>query len=132
MMGMLGPAGVVVVVGWRMMRTLGPGLLGGWGGAGGWEVVALPFFLAWLGAGAPLLRLARLDGIGGGGAWGAWGWKRGCVAYWPGSLSGASVGVCMVAFAWLLVRSGRLRTVSWGSVGHGSAARLLSKGWWRW
>ena len=40
------------------------------GGAGSWEVVALPAFLALLGAGAPLFRLARLGGIGGGGGWG--------------------------------------------------------------
>ena len=131
MMGMLGPGGVVVVVKGRMMRTLGPGLGGGsGGGAGGWEVVALPSFLAWLGAGAPLFRLARLGGIGGGGAGGAWGWKKGCVACWPGSLSGGCAGVCMVAFAWLRVRSASLRTVSGGSVGHGSAAGLLSKGMW--
>ena len=34
----------------------------------------------------------------------------------------------MVAFAWLPVRSATLRTVSKGSVGHGSAAGLSSKG----
>ena len=38
----------------------------------------------------------------------------------------------MVAFAWLRVRWASLRTVSRGSVGHGTAAGLLSKGWWRW
>ena len=58
--------------------------------------------------------------------------KKGCVACWPGSLSGGSAGVCMAAFAWLRVRSASLRTVSGGSVGHGSAAGLSSKGWWRW
>ena len=98
------------------------------GGSGGWEVSA---FLAWLGGGAPLLRLARLGMTGGGGAGGAWGWRNGCVACWPGSLSGGSTGVCIVALAWLRVKSASLRTVSGGSVGHGSAAGLLSKGWWR-
>ena len=102
----------------------------GWvrGGAGGWEVAAFP---AWLGADAPLFRLARFVGTGGGGAWGALGLKKACVACWPGSLNRGSAGVCMVAFAWLRVSSARLRTVSGGSVGHGSAAGLLSKGWWR-
>ena len=60
---------------------------------------------------------------------GAWGLKKGCVACWPGSLSGSSVGVCMFAFAWLRMRSASLRTVSGGSDGHGSAAGLSSKGW---
>ena len=50
----------------------------------------------------------------------------------PGSLSRGSAGVYMVAFAWLRVRLANLRTVSGGSVGHGSAAGLLSKGWRRW
>ena len=92
----------------------------GWG-AGGWEVAAFP---AWLGAGAPLFRLARLGGTGGSGAVGALGLKKGCVACWPGSLSGGSAGVCMFAFAWLHMRSVSLRTVSGGSDGHGSAAGL--------
>ena len=102
----------------------------GWvgGGAGGWEVAA---FVAWLGAGAALFRLARLGGSGGGGAGGAWGWKKGCEACWPGSLSGDSAGVCMVDLAWLRVRSASLPTVSGGSVGDGSATGQLSKGWWR-
>ena len=69
MMRMLGADWPVVVVGGRMMRV----------SPGGWEVVALPSFLAWLGAGAPLFRLARSGEIGGGGAGGAWGWKEGCV-----------------------------------------------------
>ena len=94
------------------------------GGAWGWEVAAFP---AWFGAGALLFPLARLGGTGGCGAWGAWGLKKGCVACWPGSLSRGSAGVCMVAFAWLRVRSASLRTVSGGSVGHGSAAGLSSK-----
>ena len=97
----------------------------GWG-AGGWEVAAFP---AWLGAGAPLFRLARLGGTGGSGAQGALGLKKGCVACWLGSLSGDSAGVCMFAFAWLRMRSASLRTVSGGSDGHGSAAGLSSKGW---
>ena len=103
----------------------------GWfgGGAGGREAAAFP---AWLGAGAPLFRLARLGGTGGSGAREGLGLKKRCVACWPGSLSGGSAGVCMVAFAWLCVRSASLRTVSGGSVGHGSAAGLSSKGWWRW
>ena len=99
------------------------------GVAGGREVAALP---AWLGAVAFIFCLAGLGGTGGGGAGGAWGLKKGCVACWPGSLSGGSAGVCMVAFAWLRVGLGSLRTVSGGSGGHGSAARLSSKGWWRW
>ena len=97
----------------------------GWG-AGGSEVAAFP---AWLGAGSPLFRLARLNGTGGSGAGGAWGLKKGCVACWPGSLSGGSAGVCMFAFAWLRMRSASLRTVSGGRDGHGSAAGLSSKGW---
>ena len=85
----------------------------GWvgGGAGGREVATFP---AWLGADAPLFPLARLGGTGGSGAGGAWGLKKGCVACWPGSLSGGSAGICMVAFAWLRVRSASLRTVSGG------------------
>ena len=82
----------------------------GWG-AGGWGIAA---FLAWLGAVAPRFRLARLAWTGGGEAGGAWGWKKGCVARWPGSLSGGSDGVCMVAFAWLRVRLASLRTVPEG------------------
>ena len=139
-------AGLVLAVGERMMRMLGPGGAGGpagrtrgWsggagGGAGGWEVVVLPSFLAcWgLGADAPLFRRARCGGTRGAGAGGAWGWKKGCVACWPGSRSGGSAGVCMVALARLRVRSATLHTVSRGSVGHGSAAGLSSKGWWGW
>ena len=128
-----------------MMRMLGPG--GGGlqqggrrvgredrGGVRGVGFVALPSFLAFwgLGAGEPLFCRARFGGTGGGGAGGAWGWKKGCVACWPGSRSGGSAGVCMVAFARLRVRSAGLRTVSRGSVGYGGAARLSSKGWWRW
>ena len=95
-------------------------------GAGGREVAAFP---AWLGAGAPLFCLARLGGTGGSGAGGAWGLKKGCVACWPGSLSGGSAGVCMFAFAWLRMRSASLRTVSGWSDGRGSATGLSSKGW---
>ena len=100
----------------------------GWVGwdAGGREVAAFP---AWFVAGVPLFRLARLGGTGGSGAGGAWGMKKGCVACWPGSLSGGSAGVCMFAFAWLRMMSASLRTVSGGSDDHGSAAGLLSKGW---
>ena len=97
----------------------------GWG-AGGREVAAFP---AWLGAGAPLFRLASLGGTGGSGAGGAWGLKKGCVACWPGSYSGGSAGACMFAFAWLRMRSASLRTVSGGSDGHGSAAGLSLKVW---
>ena len=112
MMRMPGPGGVVVMMGGRMTGMLGPGLPGGSGGC-------------CLGAGAPLFCLARLGGTGGGGAGGAWGWKKGCVACWPGSLSGGSAGVCMVAFTWLRLRSASLRTVSGGLFGHGSAAGLV-------
>ena len=96
----------------------------GWD-AGGREVAAFP---VWLGAGAPLCRLARLGGTGGSGAGGAWGLKKGCVACWPGSLSGGSAGVCIFAFAWLRMMSASLRTVSGGSDDHGSAAGLSSNG----
>ena len=83
-------AGAVLVAGGRMMRMPAPGWGGGndgreddkdaWSGfagrvrgaAGGREVAAFP---AWLGAGAPLFRLARLGGTGGSGAGGAWGLK---------------------------------------------------------
>ena len=100
----------------------------GWVGwdAGGWEVAAFP---AWLGAGAPLFRLACFGGTGGSGAGGAWGLKKGCVACWPGSLSGGSAGVCIFAFAWLRMMSASLRTVSGELDGNGSAAGLSSKGW---
>ena len=126
-----------------MMRMLGPGRGGGpagrtpgWSGGsgggvtGGREVVALPSFLACLGLGrgAPLFLRARLGGTLGGGAGGAWGWKKRCVACWPGSCSGGSASVCMVAFARLCVRSASLLTVSGGSVGHGSAPGCRPKG----
>ena len=105
-----------------------------WSGFAGWvgwsagarEVAAFP---AWLGAGAPLFRLAGLGGTGGSGAGGAWGLKKGCVACLPESLSGGSAGICMFTFVWLRMRSGSLRTVSGGWDGHGSAARLSSEGW---
>ena len=131
MMRMLRPAGVVVVVEGRMMRMPGPGLQGGswgvrgvrrwlpcrlfWRAGGWWRVRLFSISLAWVGL--------EVVGLGG-----RWGWKKGCVACWPGSLSGGSAGVCMFAFAWLRVRSASLSTVSGGSVGHRSAAGLLSKG----
>ena len=62
-------------------------------------------FSGLVGAGAPLCRLARLGGTGGSGAGGAWGLKKGCVACWPGSLSGGSAGVFIFAFAWLRMMS---------------------------
>ena len=130
MMRMLGPAGAVVVVGGRMTRMLGLGLPGGSGGMRGMGRSLL--FRLGLGAGAALCRLARLGGTGGSGAGGAWGLKKGCVACWPGSLSGGSAGVCIFAFAWLRMMSASLRKVSGGSHGHGSAAGLSSKGWCRW
>ena len=77
-------------------------------------------------------QTVRLGGTGGSGAGGAWGLKKGCAACWSGSLSGGSAGVCIFAFAWLRMMSASLRTVSGGSVGHGSAAGLSSKGWCRW
>ena len=98
------------------------------GGAGGWEVAAS---LAWLGVLAPLFRLSRLGGTGGGGAEGAWGWKKGCVACWPGSLSGGSAGVCMVAFAWLRVSPASLRTVSGRSPPGGRLAMAVRPGFCR-
>ena len=102
----------------------------GRGGRGG-----LPSILAcWgLGAGAPLFLRARFfPGLGVVGLGGCGGWEKGCVACWLGSRSGSSADVCMVAFARLRVRSASLCMVSGGSVGHGSAGRLSSKGWWRW
>ena len=50
MMTMLGPGGVVVVVGGRMMRSLGPGLPAGSGGMRGVGRL-LPCSLIWLGLG---------------------------------------------------------------------------------
>ena len=103
----------------------------GWvGGAAGVERL----LLSWLGWGrvrpfSVSLAWVGPEVVGPGGAWGR---KKGCVACWLGSLSGRSAGVCMVAFAWLPLRSASLRTVSGGSVGHCSAAGLLLKGWWRW
>ena len=127
MIRMPGPGGVVVMMGGRMMRMLGAGLPGESGGVrGAGRLLLCRLFWLGLGAGAPLFRLARLGGTGGGGAGGAWGWKKGCVACWLGSLSGGSAGACMAAFAWLPARSASLRMVSGGSVGHGSAAGLLS------
>ena len=126
-MRMPGPGGAVVMMGGRVTRMLGPGLPGGSGGVRvvgrsllfrlGWGRVR-PFFvsLAWVG-----LEVARLGG--------AWGLKKGCVACWPGSLSGVSAGVCMFAFTRLRMRSASLRTVSGGLDGHGSAAGLSSKRW---
>ena len=101
----------------------------GWvgGGAGDREVAAFP---AWLGAGAPLFRLARLGGTAGSGAGGAWGLKKGCVACWPGSLSGGSAGVCMVAVAWLRVRWASLRSAQWRTHHWASALRMCMAGCW--
>ena len=124
-----------------MIRMLGPG--GGrtpsWsGGSGGVRGVGrlLPCCLFWLVGGwgrvrlfSAALALAELEVVGLGGAWG---WKKGCVACLPGSRSGGSAGDCMVPFARLRLRSGSLRTVSGGFVGHGSAAGPSSKGCWRW
>ena len=104
------------------------------GGAGGWEVVApLSYVAIWgLGACAPLFCRARFGGTGAGGAGGAWDWKKGYLACWRVSRSGGSAAVCMVTSARLRVRLASLRTVSGGSVAHGSAAGLSPKGWWRW
>ena len=101
--------------------------------AGGSEAAALPSFLVcWgLGAGAPLFLRVRLGGTGGGGTGGGLAWKKRCIACWPGSRSGGSAGVCMVAFTRFQLRSASFCTVSEGSVGHGSAGGLSSKGWWR-
>ena len=67
---MLGPGGAVVMVGGRMTRMLGLGLPGD----GCREVAAFP---AWLGAGAPLCRLAHLGVTGGRGAGGGVGFEEG-------------------------------------------------------
>ena len=115
MVRMPGPGGVVVMMGGGMTRMLGPGLPGGSGGVRG--------------VGRLLLFRVGPEVVGPGGAWDL---RKGWVACWPGSLSGGSAGVCMVAFAWLRVRSRSLRTVSGGSFGHGSASGLSSKGLWRW
>ena len=102
--------------------------------AGGWEGAVLPSFLAFggLGAGALVLLLARFGRTGGGGTGGAWGWKSVCVACWLRSRSGGSAGACMVVSVRLQVMSASFYMVSKGSLGHGSAAGLSSKGWWRW
>ena len=83
---------------------------------GGWRRLCL-FFAA--------LALAGLEVVGLGGVGSEEG-VRGA------SRSGGSAGVCIVAFAWLRLRSTSLCTVSGWSVGHGSAAGLTSKGWLRW
>ena len=135
MMRMLGQGGVVVVVGGRMMRMLGPGLPGGsGGGCGGLGGCCPAVFSGLLGVGGGCASfLSRSLGWD----WRWWGpegvgLEEGVRSLRGGSLSGGSAGVCMVAFAWLRVRSASLCTVSGGSVGHGSAAGLLLKGWWRW
>ena len=127
---MPGPGGVVVMMAGRMTRMIGAGLPGGLGGVRG----VGRLLLSWPGWGRVRPFSVSLAWVGPEvvGLWGAWGWKKGSVACWPGSLSGGSGGVCMGALAWLRVRLASLRTVSGWSVGHGSAAGLLSKGWWRW
>ena len=141
MMRMLDPGGAVVVAGGMMMRMLGPG--GGraqsWsGGSGGVRGVGrlLPCCLFWLVGGwgrvrlfSATLALAGLEVVGlvglGDGRRGAWPAGQGPVA-------GAPAVFAWWAFARFRVRSENLRTVFGGSVGHGSAARLSSKGWWGW
>ena len=59
---MLGPGGVVVVVGGRMIRMVG-------GAAGVWEVLALPSFLAWFGG-----RFTSFPSRSLGWDWRWWGW----------------------------------------------------------
>ena len=56
MMRMLGPGGAVVMVGGRMMRTLGPSLPGGSGGVRGVGGL-LPCHLFWLAGGWGRVRL---------------------------------------------------------------------------
>ena len=80
----------------------------------------------------PLLNSGYALGLGSAG-----GWREDDEDAWSGWGAGNdgredSAGVCMVAFAWLRVSSASLRTVPGGSAGHGSAAGILSKGWWRW
>ena len=113
------------------------GRLPGWGERlgrvwGGWEAVALPSTLACreLGALVLLFLCARFGGTGGG-TGRVWAWKKGYVACWPGSSSRRSAGVCMFAFARVCVGSASFRIVSGGSVYHGIAGGLSSKGWWR-
>ena len=63
MMRMFGPGGVLVVVGGRMMRMLGPGLPGGSGGVRGvWGL--LPCLLFWLGWGRLRLFSVSLAWMG--------------------------------------------------------------------
>ena len=134
-MRMLGPEGVVLVVGGTMMRMLGPGLPEGSGrvrGVGRWLPCRLSLACVGLGAGAPLFRLARLGGTGVGGAGGGVGFEEGLrslLAWVP------QRGFCRRLHGRFRVAaredSASLRTVSGGSGGHGSAARLLWKGWWR-
>ena len=121
-------------------RDVGPGGadagLGGkvGAGAGGSEAAALVSFLVcWrLGVSVPLSLRVRLSGTGGAVTLGGWARKKGCVSCWLGLPSGGSAGVCMVALARFRVRSASFRTVSQGSVGHGGASGLSSKGSWRW
>ena len=127
MMRMPGLGGAVVMMGRRMARMLGLGSPGGSGGV--WGVGrSLLFWLGW-GRVRPFFVSLAWVGLEVAGLGGAWGLKKGCVACWPGSLSGGSAGVCMFAFAWLRMRSASLRTVSRGSDRHGSAAGLSWKGW---
>ena len=125
MMGMLGPGGVVVVVGGGMMRMLGTSLLGGSGGLPGLGGCCPAVFSGFVRGGCASFSSRSLG----------WDWR-----WWGSAGVGLEEGVrsllarivCMVAFAWLRVRSASLRTVSGGSVGHGSGAGLLLKGWWKW
>ena len=130
MMRMPGRSGAVVVVGGRMTRMLGLGSSGGSGGM--WGVGRLLLFRLGWGRVRPFVVSFAWVGLEVAGLGGHGVWKKGCVACWSGSLSGGSAGVCIFAFAWLRTMSASLRTVSGGSVGHGSAAGLSSKGWCRW
>ena len=123
---MLGPGGAVVVMGGRMTRMLGLGLPVGSGGMRG-VGRSLLFRLSW-GRMRPFFVLLVWVGLEVAGPGGASGLKIGCVACWPGSLSGGSAGVCIFAFAWLSMMSASWRTVSWGSDGHGSAGGAVVEG----
>ena len=109
-------AWAVPVPGGRMMRMLRPGGGGLGGGRGGQEAAALPsiLFLWGLGQGASRFPGGCFGRTRAGGTGGAWGRKKGCVAWWLGSRSGNSAGVCMVAFTRLRVRSASFCMVSGG------------------
>ena len=80
MMRMLGPAGVVVVVGGRMGRKLGPGWGGRSGGVRGLGGCCPALFSGFVGGGCAPFPSRSLGWDWRWWGWGAWGEKEGCVA----------------------------------------------------